>query len=375
MSERRLRVLVVIKGLAAGGAERLVTTMIRRRDRERFDFEVAYVIDALNELAPELAAEGIPLHPLGGRGNLDASWIPRLRRLVRDGNFDVVHTHLSYTAIGTRLVMRSLPRRRRSPVVYTEHSVRDHLRLPIRALAWLTFPLDDRILAVGQSTLALLPRKARRRTEVVWHGVDRAACVRSDEQRRALRTELGVGDDDLLVVTVANLRDQKDYPNLLRATKILVDEGWPVKVAAAGIGSLLDELTAMRHELGLDERFRFLGFYPDPVTLCAAADVFVLASGWEVMPVAIMEAMTVGAAIVSTAVGDVPYALDDGVTGRLVPPENAEALAAGLRDMFADPDLRRRYGAAAAQASERFDIDRATRRLEDIYVELAGADG
>jgi glycosyltransferase involved in cell wall biosynthesis len=370
-TQPRTRVLVIIKCLDPGGAERLVATMIHRRDTERFDYEVAYLLDGYDGLVDELRGSGVRVHSLGGKGNYDLSWLPRLRRLLREGHFDVVHSHLSYAAIGTRLAVRSLPRRSRPAIVYTEHSVRDHLAMPVRALAWATLPLDDRILTVGETNRALLPRYARRRAEVVIHGVDRAGCQRSESQRLEQRSTLGVKAGDLLLVTVANLRPQKAYPTLLRASRLLIDEGWPVVVVAAGGGPLREELDQLHAELELGDRFRFLGFHPDTISLAAAADVFVLASDYEAMPVAVMEAMAVGAPIVATAVGDVPLAIDNGTSGVLVPPGSPELLADALRRLLADPEQRIRLGAAAEAASEQFDIARATRRVESIYLDLA----
>jgi glycosyltransferase involved in cell wall biosynthesis len=364
----RIRVLIVIKCLDPGGAERLVTTLIERGDRDRFDYEVAYIVADLDGLVADLRAIGVTVHCLGGRGNYDLRWFPRLRRLIHDGDYDIVHSHLSYAAIGVRIAVRSMAKR--PAVVYTEHSVRNHLALPIRILEWFTLWIDDRILAVGETNRALLPRHSRGRTEVVVHGVDRAACARNDAQRAAQRAEFGLTDDDVLIVTVANLRPQKAYPTLLEATRLLLDQELPIVVVAAGGGPLREELEQLHASLGLADRFRFLGFHPDTITLVAAADIFVLASDYEAMPVAVMEAMTVGAPIVATAVGDIPLAVSDGVDGILVAPGDPAALAAALRRLIEDQELRRRLGAAAVRASEQFDIDRAARRVEEIYGQL-----
>src|SRR5271156_264217 len=119
----KLRILLVIKCLGFGGAERLLVDMVARGDRHSFEYEVAYVLAAEHALVPDIVSTGTPVHGLEGRGNSDLRWMGRLRRLIVDGRFDVVHFHLPYTAALGRLVVASLPSGRRPAVVYTEHSL------------------------------------------------------------------------------------------------------------------------------------------------------------------------------------------------------------------------------------------------------------
>src|SRR5688500_11652841 len=95
------RVLLLIKGMGRGGAERLLVAIARELDRSRFEPEVAYLLPDRNSLVPELAHLGVPVHELGyGR---TGAWIPRLRRLVRDRRMQLVHAHSPVPAIGARL--------------------------------------------------------------------------------------------------------------------------------------------------------------------------------------------------------------------------------------------------------------------------------
>ena len=129
----RLRILLVIKCLGFGGAERLLVDMVARGDTHSFDYEVAYVLAAEHALVPDIASAGTPVHGLEGRGNADLLWMGRLRRLIADGRFDVVHFHLPYTAALGRLVVATIPSTRRPAVVYTEHSLWNKMRFDQRA--------------------------------------------------------------------------------------------------------------------------------------------------------------------------------------------------------------------------------------------------
>ena len=159
---------------------------------------------------------------------------------------------------------------------------------------------------------------------MVVHGVDLARSRSTVERRRQVGKqcagELGVPADDLLVVTVANLRSEKGYDVLLDAAGCWRREGLPVRFAAAGQGVEAEALAARHRRLGLGERFRFLGHRDDALELMPAADIFVLPSHQEGLPVVLMEATSVGAPIVATAVGGVPQVVIDGVNGLVVPP-------------------------------------------------------
>jgi glycosyltransferase involved in cell wall biosynthesis len=115
----------------------------------------------------------------------------------------------------------------------------------------------------------------------------------------------------------------------------------------------------------------FAGQRDDVLRILAGADVFVLASRQEGLPVVLMEATSVGLPIVATAVGGVPEVLTDGVDGLVVPPGDPLALADALSRVVTDPDLRARLGTGAKERSAMFDVARASRTIESIYREVA----
>src|SRR5271169_6476238 len=102
------RVLLLIKGLGLGGAERLLVDVMATRDRQRFDYEVAYVLAGQDALAPAMKATGVPVHDLGGSASADLRWTVALRSLLVERRFDVLHAHLPYTAAFGRLVALTL---------------------------------------------------------------------------------------------------------------------------------------------------------------------------------------------------------------------------------------------------------------------------
>lgn len=378
-ADGRLRVLVVIKCLGYGGAEQLVVAMARSRDRDRFAVEVAHVLDDHDALVPQLEDAGVPVHNLGATGTLDLSWAARLRRLLVDGDFDVVHTHLPVAAAVARLVVTSLPGHRRPTLVTTEHNEWGRRAPATRLANRLTIGLDHHVLVVSEAARGSMPPAVRRRAEVLVHGIDLQAAAsvvaRRPVLRRSVRQELGVPDGELLALTVANLRPQKGYDVLLAAAATVMADGAPVRFAAAGSGPLAEELAERHRASGLGERFRLLGPRPDALRLMAGADLFVLASHYEGLPVAVMEASALALPMVLTAVGELPALFDDGVDALLVAPGRPPALASAVTRLVEDPGLRQRLGAAAGAGSGRFDVRTATRAVESVYAAASARQG
>ncbi len=375
----RLRILLVIKGLGRGGAERLLVDTVASGDRTAFDYEVAYVLADSDGLVPTLREGGTTVHALGATGNTDLRWMIRLRSLLDRNTVDVVHFHLPYTAALGRLVVATLPRSRRPAVVYTEHSLWNKASVATRLLNRAGIARDSSLVAVSQAAHDALPAALRGRARVIVHGIDTqgvdALLSQRASMRADVRAELGVPDGQVLVLTVANLRSEKGYDVLLDAVRLLARRDVPVHVAAVGLGPLEDELRDRRDALGIADRLQFLGQRVDVLRLLAGSDAFVLASRQEGLPVSLMEATSMGMAIVGTAVGGVPQVIADGVDGLIVPPGNPERLADALQRIVSDPDLRQRLGRAAKDKSAMFDVRAASREIEGIYLDLVAEGG
>jgi glycosyltransferase involved in cell wall biosynthesis len=176
----------------------------------------------------------------------------------------------------------------------------------------------------------------------------------------------------VLAVTVANLRANKNYPGLIGAARAVVDHGAPVRFVTAGQGPLTDEIAALHATSGLGDRFVLLGYRDDTTRLIAAADLFVLASHHEGLPVTVMEALTLGVPVVATEVGGLPEVVTDGENGFLVTPRSVLALANAIVHA-SDPEVHAMLAAGAGRTGDRFSNAGAVRRVEDTYRTLARA--
>lgn len=369
-----VRVLWVVKGLGPGGAERLLVAAARAHDPQRVQVECAYVLPHKDHLVAELEAAGVRCTCLA-TSPTNRTWPFALRRLIAGGRYDIVHAHSPLPAGVARLMARTLPPSRRPVTMSTEHNTWARHRAPTRWMNRLTSPLDAATIAVSEDAQESMSGSAAGRAVVLRHGIEIAATAAQAARREEIRAELGVGPEDVLVGMVAHVTRQKDYPNLLAATRRLLDWGVPVRVVAVGHGPLLEEMRARAAELGLADTVTFTGLRPDAVAIMAGCDIVTLASAWEGLPVTIMEALALGKPIVATAVGGVAEELHDGVDALLVPPGDSVALAAALRRAIEDPALRERLATAAATRAPEFDVRRAVATIEDIYERLAEGRG
>ena len=366
-----LRVLWLIKGLGPGGAEQLLVSMAGARDRAVAEVDVAYLLPWKDALEPALTEAGVRVTCLGVTNERDPRWALRLRRLMAERRYDIVHVHSPYVAGVVRLVARSFAPGKRPRIVTTEHNVWATFALPTRVLNAVTSPLDDATLAVSQQVRDSMPGWKRRHTEVVVHGVDVAAVREAKRARAEMRAALGLEPGEIVIGTIANYREQKDYPTLLAAAADVIGRGLPVRFVAVGQGPLHDEIHARHAALELGDRFLLLGHRPDAVRVLAACDVFCLASKWEGLPVALMEALVLGLPVVATAVGGVAEAVGDGREALLVAPGRPRELADALARVVTDESLRASLASAASERGASFDVTRATRRIEELYREMA----
>lgn len=369
--EEPIRVLLLIKGLGAGGAERIVSMSTRVGDRRAFHYEVAFLLPWKQALVGELAERGVPLHCLQGGNDLDLRWMLRLRRLIKARKPHIVHVHSPYVAGLSRLVVRSLPRRVRPRLVYTEHLLWDGYRPATRLLNALTYPLNEAVFAVSEGVWTSIPSRLRDRVQVVKHGPDTASVRRQIPLRAGVRRELGIASDEVAIGTVANFRPQKAYGDLLQAAAILLRSSLPLRFVAVGLDTDGPQLRAMRAALRLGDRFLLLGHRSDAVRIMAGCDLFVLASLMEGLSIALLEALGLGLPVVATAVPGPIELVTEGSEGLLVPASRPDLLAAAIEALARDPARRAEMGRAALRRADEFDIASAVAQIEGVYRQLA----
>ncbi len=210
--------------------------------------------------------------------------------------------------------------------------------------------------------------------QVVPNSVEPRSAETYADGVKALRQELGAGDDTVVIGVVGRIHPGKGQAVLLRAVKKLLDKELDLCVLVVGEGPELDALTALAAELGIEEQVEFAGFCTDAYLYMAAMDIFVVPSLKESLPLTALEAMGMGRAIVASRVGDLPVVIEDGVSGLLVEPGDVADLSAAIEKLVRDSDYRNALGERGSKViRERYSMASMAKNLEVIYLnQLAG---
>lgn len=287
-----------------------------------------------------------------------------LRRLMRE--YDIVHLHSSKAGAVGRLAAGSLGRKR-PPMVFTPHAwswmVGGRFAMLYRVVERVLARVCDVIVAVSASEAAEAGRvlkRSSRKIIVIENGVDR--------ERFSPHGPQAPRDAAPLIVCVGRLARQKGQDVALRAVAAMRTEHVRIRFVGAGDN---EQLAALAHTLGIADRVEWVGPVVDVASHYRAADVCLAPSRWEGMSLVFLEAMACGVALVASRV---PGAEAVGDAGVLVQPDDHEAVARALDDLFDDPARRRDLGSAARIRSQAYDVERTTAKNLAMWERLAAGD-
>ena len=325
---RRIRVVEVLATGTNGGAQEHLYSLVTRMDHERYDVSVVSL--SPGSAVRKLQTAGIPVLVIDEPD--DAIAVGALAAHLGEVRADVVHAHMFRAeTVATRAVLALAEIGHRRPyLVSTVHSSRVRHESDKNVLRELT-PHMDRLIAVSQAIEHKIRHEGRDTVPVtlIYNGVDLA---RYDHQEACctLPEEYGMEPGSQIVGVVARLELEKGHPTLV--------EAWPTVLRAVrssyllivGEGSRRDALEEQVRELGIAHRVVFTGRRDDVPSVTAALDVAVLPSYREAQGLTILEAMALSRPVVASDVGGIPEMIEDRRTGLLVPPHDAEALAAAI---------------------------------------------
>ena len=359
----------IVHSLATGGLENGVINLVNHAGP---DFRHVIVCMAGAGAMADRLKPGIEVFALGKRPGQDLRAMWRFVKLLRRLRPAIVHSRNwpAFDAVpAARLA--GVP-----VVVHGEHGreVTDpHGRNARRNRLRRTLsPLVTRFVAVSHDLARWLVEEVRLpagKVLTIPNGVQLERFGRTGAQEA--RRQIGLPAEAPVVGTVGRLDPVKDQAGLVRSFAGLRAGHPDALLILAGDGPCRAELVRLIADLGLEERVRLLGDRPDIPLVLGAMDLFVLPSIAEGMSNTLLEAMASGLAVVATRVGGNLELVEDGVTGRLVPPQDPAALAGSMAAYLEDPHLRAIHGKAARErATEQFGLDRMCAAYTDLYLRL-----
>jgi glycosyltransferase involved in cell wall biosynthesis len=367
----KVKVCFLITSLDYGGAETQLTRIAVRLKQH------GWQVTVVSLLPPEayvglLEDAGVTVRTLDmRRGALQPAAAGRLLALLRRERPDILTSFMYHANLLGRLTARLAG----VPVVIS--SIRNEnfggprrdrlMRLTDRLADTTT--INSRLAGEAIVRRRVVPAAKLR---IVPNGLDVTRYQDSPADRAEAREGLGIAPGAFLWLAVGRLEEQKDYPTLLAALRLLAGSRPDLRVVVAGHGTLQEALETQVRQLGLGNCIRFLGVRNDVPALLAAADALVLCSAWEGLPNIIMEAMAAARPVVATATGGVPELVEEAATGFLVPARSPSALAGAMEALMAlPPDARSAMGQTARERIEaQFSLEQVTGEWHGLFTEL-----
>ncbi|MBO5907606.1 MAG: glycosyltransferase family 4 protein [Clostridia bacterium] len=300
-----------------------------------------------------------------------------LKKVIREGGYEVVHCNTPVGGILTRIAANSLRKKGKTTVIYEAHGFHFFKGGPRKNwLIW--YPIEkwfsrytDVLITINKMDYSLATEKfkAKKVEYIPGVGLDLSRFAAA-EREGSLREEFGLGENTRIVFSVGELNENKNHRVIIRALAHLKDRD--VHYFLAGNGPLREELEALAKELNISENVHFLGYRRDIPSLLKNADVYAFPSLREGLGMASIEAMAAGVPIVTSDRHGINDYSEAGKTGFKYPPTDAHGFAEGIRTILSDRELAAQMGEYNVLVSKRFTVDASLARLNKIYSEILG---
>lgn len=373
-----MRVLHLIKVTGIAGAEGHLLTLLAGLRQRGIDAQFLLLVEPGNPVDAFVAAaesRGIPARRVVIHHDADLTLFPRLWRQFRASRPEIVHTHLFHADLYGIPAARAA----RVPVVISSRHNDDafRYRAPLRMLNWLLWRMVSGGIAISAAIARFsveVEGAPAGRTHTVRYGLEPAGMeVEREAARAALRAELALPEDALLLGMVCRLVEQKGIRYAIEAFQRIAADFPAAHLVIAGEGPQREALVAQAAGLGVADRVHFLGWRTDAAAIFAALDIFLMPSLWEGFGLVLLEAMAQAVPVVGSEVSAIPEVVAHGETGLLCPPRDVAALAEALGELLDDPARRRQMGQAGrARLESHFNPARMVEETATLYRQYLG---
>jgi glycosyltransferase involved in cell wall biosynthesis len=368
----RIPVLHFTNSMLWGGVEEHICGLLPNLSRGLFHAHLVCDPTLYQRFRSAIPGE-IGVTPLALSSPRHVSSAARFARLLFREKFRIVHSHMFWSSLFASPIAWAC----RVPVIVETLHGTEAWRTGWKA-SWIldraTTGFVSRYVAVCESDARFLKNKKRvaaGKIAVIHNGVDTRRFQVPQDARNVVRRSLGFTEADSVLIMVARFHPGKGHRVLLEAMRQLLQLYPKLKLVCLGEGEGEPEVRALCEGYGLRDCVRLVGYQQNVPAWLSAGDINVLPSFYEGFPLTTLEAMASGMPTVATNVGGIPEAIEDGVSGLLVPPGDSPRLAEALSLLLRDPGRRVRMGQAArARLLQGFDLEQQVRSTEKMYAEL-----
>lgn len=295
------------------------------------------------------------------------------KKLLDEQKYTLVHCHSPIGSIICRLAHRSSKNYRTTRMIYTAHGFHFFKGGPLTS--WLLFYPIEKFLSrytdilitinIEDYSLAQKKFKARQVIKVPGVGVNTAQYRDVSVDRCKLRGELGLNNEDILILSVGELSDRKNHSVIIRALHQLQNSH--VHYAIVGKGSMAVQLEKLIQDLNMQKQVTLLGFRSDIPNLCRASDIFAFPSKREGLGLAAIEAMAAGLPIITSNINGINDYSIDGVTGYSCAPTDVETFATSIQKCITNPIWLEEVGKENIERAQKYDISNVNKIMQKIY--------
>jgi glycosyltransferase involved in cell wall biosynthesis len=367
MTQDKINILHLIKSLGRGGAETLLPETIRLHDKANFSFHCIYFLPWKDQMAKAIENEGARVTCFSATNNLLIFFqLGRIVRFIKKEQIQVIHCHLPWAGIVGRLAGKITG----IPVIYTEHNKQERYHRLTYWLNRLTFNLQSRVVAVSNDVAQSIHRHIRPSVPIVTilNGVNTETFRRDPAAGSRLKKEMGIPDNAIVVGAVAVFRFQKRLEEWLEIIKPVMEKHKNVYGLLIGDGPLKEQIVSKRKELKLADRVFMPGLQTDVKPWLSATDIYMMSSLFEGLPIALLEAMSMECAVITTDAGGIKEVIRTGHDGLMVGVDDWKNLSASLMTLVEDASALHRFSKAGRiRVLEEFSLVEMVKGLEALY--------
>lgn len=369
---KKIRVLECIRQGQIGGGESHLLSLVENLDKKRFEpvvlsFTPGPMVDQLKQM-------GVETHVIYTTRPFDVSKWKTVRQFIKSKQIDLVHAHGTRANSNVLWASKSL----RIPVIYTVHGWSFH---PDQKSLVRKLRIMGENYLVSRTALNISVSKSNQqsgkdvlsdfRSVVVNNGINQQKFNPANSYNN-IRHELNIPDDKLLVLFIARFTLHKQPLTLIHAFAKAVKENPELHLLMVGDGDQKEEAIQLIEQLQLTKNITLEKFRQDVPQVLACADIFVLPSLWEGLPIGLLEAMAMGKTIIASNVDGTSEIIEHGVNGWLVQTDSLiDNTAKAIISLSRDPELRKQFQQQAKETvTERFNATGMTRQIEQLYIEV-----
>lgn len=367
-TDKKIRVLHIIKSLGRGGAEMLLPETLASHDQSNFEFYYIYFLPWKDQMVQALKNSGGTVQCISATNNARIfATIPALRRYISKHQIDLIHCHLPWAGIVGRIAGKLTG----VPVIYSEHNKWERYHNITFRLNKLTFGWQQKVIAVSADVAESILKFYKQPVpdvQVVLNGVNTNKFNPADPIKVDIKQELNISSAAKVIGIISVFRTQKRLITWLEIASAIHAQNDDTYFIIVGDGPLNKEIRRRACDLKMESYLHFAGLQTEVRPYLQAMDVFMMSSEFEGLPIALLEAMSMGCVPVCTMAGGIPELVKDGENGLLVPVELPGELSGKVLDLLNDAQQLKQLSVAARHTVvENFSMKRMTLEIESIY--------